>query len=74
MSNKATEIVDLSGNYLKNGTFVVEKSISAIYNNLFISYKGYQNTNKFLKLKVVWKIGIKTDLPTISICFLPAVS
>lgn len=73
MSNKATEIVELSGNYLKNGTFVVEKSISAIY-NLFISYKGYQNTNKFLKLKVVWKIGIKTDLPTISICFLPAVS
>lgn len=47
MSNKATEIFELSGNYLKNGTFVVEKSISAIYNNLFISYKGYQNTNNF---------------------------
>ena len=59
-SSKAAGVDKLSGRFLKDGSNILEKPISALC-NLSISQGVFPNACKFVKLKPIFKKGKKTD-------------
>ena len=58
--SKATSKGKFPGRFLKDGTEILSRPISEIY-NLLISHRIFLNACKFAKLKPIFKKGKKVD-------------